>query len=434
MVFPDRGGAGLAWTSGSQGGRSDATLAGVRIPAGLPILPDLDEPALVVGLMSGTSMDGVDAACCRLVHPEDEPLQWEVLGTAALPYEPDLAEALRVPERRTVPELSALNVRVGETFAGAALEAVEAAGLRMEKVSLIGSHGQTLWHDPRGIHGEVPSTLQIGEPAVIAERTGCAVWADFRPADVAAGGEGAPFVPFADWLLFTDAERWRVCLNLGGIANVTLLPPNADVGGVAGFDTGPGNVVLDRLARRLLGEPRDQDGAAAAAGEVDVERLERALADPFFALPAPKSTGPEWFDAAWVERYFAPLEDLGEERIRERLATATAVTVEGVARALEGQAATAKVPDDAEVIVAGGGRRNRALMRALTERLAPRRVVPVDELGLDGDFKEAVAFAILAYESALGWAVNLPAVTGARHPARCGKLAFPPFRDAGNGA
>ncbi len=405
----------------------------VRIPAGLPILSALDEPALVVGLMSGTSMDGVDAACCRLAHPDGEPLRWEVLGTAAEAYEPDLSDALRDSERRTVPELSALNVRVGEVFARAARAAVEAAGLEIERVSLIGSHGQTVWHDPRGIRGGTPSTLQIGEPAEIAERTGCAVWADFRPADVAAGGEGAPFVPFADWLLFTDPERWRVCLNLGGIANVTFLPPDVGPAGIVGFDTGPGNVVLDHLARRLLGAPRDEDGAAAARGEVDSERLERALADPFFALPAPKSTGPEWFDAAWIERYFAPLEDLSEEAVGERFATATEVTVEGVARALEGQAATAIAPDDAEVIVSGGGRANRALMERLSERLAPRRVVAVDELGLDGDFKEAVAFAILAYESALGWAVNLPGVTGARHPARCGKLAFPPFRDAATG-
>lgn len=395
----------------------------------------MGEPAVVVGLMSGTSVDGVDAACCRLAHREGERLEWEVLGTAVASYPRDLADALRDPAGRAVPEIASLNVKVAEAFAEAAVAAVEAAGIGLGKVTLIGSHGQTIWHDPRGIRGEVPSTLQIGEPAVIAERTGRAVWADFRAADVAAGGEGAPFVPFADWLLFNDPERWRVCVNLGGIANLTVLPPNADVTEVTGFDTGPGNVLLDRLARRLLGEPRDEDGAVAAAGEIDPERLERALADPFFALPAPKSTGPEWFDAAWAERYFAPLEGLEPEAVRERFATATAVTVEGVARALEGQAATPPVADDAEVIVSGGGRRNRAMMAGLVERLAPRRVVAVDELGLDGDFKEAVAFAVLAYESALGWAVNLPAVTGARYPARCGKLAFPPFsgrpREAG---
>lgn len=403
----------------------------MAIPADHPILPLPGEPVVVVGLMSGTSVDGVDAACCRLIHPPGERLEWEVLGTAAASYPADLADALRDPAERTVPEVASLNVRVGAAFSEAAVAAVEAAGLGLAEVALIGSHGQTIWHDPRGIRGEVASTLQIGEPAVIAERTGRAVWSDFRAADVAAGGEGAPFVPFADWLLFTVPDRWRVCLNLGGIANVTILPPNADVSDVTGFDTGPGNVLLDRLARRLRGEPRDQDGEWAAAGEVDAERLERALADPFFALPAPKSTGPEWFDRAWTERYFAPLEGLEADAIRERFATATAVTVEGVARALEGQAGTPPVTDDAEVVVSGGGRRNRALMAGLARRLAPRDVVAVDALGLDGDFKEAVAFAVLAYESALGWAVNLPAVTGARHPARCGKLSFPPFSGGG---
>lgn len=399
----------------------------MRIAPGQPVLTDPATPVLVIGLMSGTSVDGVDAACCRLSHPDGGRFRWEVLGTAAVDYPEDLRAPLREPATVTVPRLAALDARVGEVFAEAARAAAEAAGIELDEVALVGSHGQTVWHDPRGVHGGVAATLQIGDPAVIAERTGCAVWADFRSADVAAGGEGAPFVPYVDWLLFAEPDRWRVCLNLGGIANVTLLPPGVDVTGVTGFDTGPGNVVLDRLARALLGEPRDEGGRRAAAGAVDAGRLERALADPFFALPAPKSTGPEWFDAAWVERYFGPLEDLDADAIGERLATAAAVTVEGVARALEGQAATGTVPEDAEVIVAGGGRRNAALMEGLAERLAPREVVAIDERGLDGDHKEAVAFAILAYESAIGWAVDIPSVTGARHPARCGTLSFPPF-------
>lgn len=429
MSGPGRTGSGDGSGPGSQAAEGGATLPAVRIAPGQPVLTDPARPAIVIGLMSGTSVDGVDAACCRLSHPDGEGLRWEVLGTAARPYPDDLARPLRDPARVTVPELAGLETRVGEAFAKAAIAAAEAAGIDLAEVALVGSHGQTVWHDPRGVHGGVPTTLQIGDPAVIAERTGCAVWADFRSADVAAGGEGAPFVPFADWLLFADPRAWRVCLNLGGIANVAVLPPGVDVTGVVGFDTGPGNVVLDRLARTLLGEPRDEDGARAARGTVDRERLERALADPFFALPAPKSTGPEWFDAAWTERYFGPLEGLGDEAIDERLATAAAVTVEGVARAFEGQAGTRSVPDDAEVIVAGGGRRNAALLDGLAERLAPRRVVTIDERGLDGDFKEAVAFAILGYESAIGWAVNIPTVTGARHPARCGTLSFPPFSE-----
>lgn len=382
----------------------------------------------MVGLMSGTSADGVDAACCRLAHPEGEALSWEVRGTAARPYPAELARELRAPEGLTVPDIARLHVEVGARFAEAARAAAEAAGVGLEDVALIGSHGQTVWHDPRGARGNVPATLQIGEAAEIAERTGCLVWSDFRPADVAAGGEGAPFVPYVDWLLFTDPARWRVCLNLGGIANVTLLPPAAGADDVLAFDTGPGNIVLDFLAARLLGAARDEGGGAAAVGRVDPARLERALSDPYFAQPAPKSTGREWFGAEWATRHFAPLAGLDETEAGERLATAAAVTVEGVARALEGAAGTRPVPPGAEVLVGGGGRHNRALMDGLAARLSPRKVLPVDDHGLDGDFKEAVAFAILAYESALGRAVNLPTATGARHPARCGKAAFPPPR------
>lgn len=397
----------------------------MRIAADLRLL-DSAEPAVVIGLMSGTSADGVDAACCRLRHPPGERLGWEVLGTVMRPYDEALVASLTRPASLSTPELAALHARVGSAFAEAAARVAEEAGVSLGDVALVGSHGQTVWHDPRGIHGGVPVTLQVGEAAEIAERTGCAVWSDFRSSDVGAGGEGAPLVPYADWLMFGDAAAWRVCLNLGGISNVTLLPPGAATDVVVAFDTGPGNVVLDHLSRRLLGRSHDAGGETAASGEADPGRLEAALADPFFALPAPKSTGREWFDDEWVERYFGPLDALAPAGVRERFATAAALTVESVARALEGQAATAPVPEGAEVLVSGGGRRNRAVMEGLRRRLAPRPVAPVDERGLDGDFKEAVAFAVLAYESALGRPVNLPSATGARHPVRCGKLTFPP--------
>jgi len=377
--------------------------------------------------MSGTSGDGIDAACCRLSHPDGEALGWEVLGTAGRAYDEELAATIGHASRLRASELAALHGRLGAELAEAAAGAAGAAGVPLAEVDLIGSHGHTVWHDPRGVHGGVAVTLQIGSAAEIAERTGVAVWSDFRAADVAAGGEGAPFVPLVDWLLFRSPDVWRACLNLGGIGNVTLLPPGVELDRVVAFDTGPGNVVLDRLARRVLGLPCDPDGETAAGGEVDPDRLEAALADPFFALPAPRSTGPEWFDEDWVERYFSPLEALAPDGVRERFASAVALTVESVARALEGQAGTLPVPERAEVLVSGGGRRNRAILEGLRRRLAPRTVVPVDERGLDGDFKEAVAFAVLAYESALGRAVNLPSATGARRAVRCGQLAFPPL-------
>lgn len=386
------------------------------------------EGAAVVGLMSGTSADGVDAACCRLAG-RGSSLRCHVLGTAATPYPESVAAELRRPEDLDAPGVARLSVAVGSAFAEAALAAIAAAGLESAEVALAGSHGQTIWHEPRGARGGVGCTLQIGEAAEIAERTGLPVWHDFRPADVAAGGEGAPLVPYVDWVLFTLADRWTVCLNLGGIANVTILPPAAGIADVVAFDTGPGNMALDHLAMELLGRPHDEGGAAAAAGQVDRARLAAALADPYFALPAPKSTGREHFGRAWTEARFGPLEGLGEAEAGSRLATAAAVTIESITRALEGQAGTPPVPAGARVLVSGGGRRNRALMEGLAARLAPREVAPVDDAGIDGDHKEAVAFAILAYESALGAAVAMPGATGARHPARLGKLALPPPRE-----
>jgi anhydro-N-acetylmuramic acid kinase len=383
-----------------------------------------EDGVMVLGLMSGTSADGVDGVCCRL-SGEGRSLRCQVLGSATRPYGDGISDALRRPEELTAPGVAGLSVEIGAIFAEVAAAAAATARVPLDDVALIGSHGQTLWHDPRGERGGVRCTLQIGEAAEIAERTGVPVWHDFRPADVAAGGEGAPLVPWADWILFSLPDRWTVCLNLGGIANVTLLPPGAESGDVTAFDTGPGNMVLDALAGRLLGASLDRDGAAAEAGTVDDERLAAALADPYFSLPAPKSTGRERFGQAWTERHFGPLEGLGQSEIRGRFATAAALTVESVAGALGGAAGTT-VPGDARVLVSGGGRRNRALMAGLRRRLAPREVLPVDDVGLDGDLKEAVAFAILAYESARGRAVAMPGATGARHPALLGKLAFPP--------
>jgi len=405
--------------------RAGPYVTAVRIDPTHPLL-DPARPALVIGLMSGTSADGVDAACCRLSRGGDGDLAWEVIGTAAEPYDPEVADALRAPADLRVPELARLDVEVAIAFSGAARRAARNAGVELADIALIGSHGQTVWHDPRGEIGGVGITLQIGQAAEIVERTGCAVWSDFRSADVAAGGEGAPLVPYVDRLLFQRPGRWRACLNLGGIANVTLLPPEGDLDDVVAFDTGPGNIVVDALARRLLDADRDEGGEIAARGVVETSRLRQALRDPYFSLSPPKSTGRERFGDAFVEKHFAPFDGLDPGSIAERLATAVALTVETVGDALEGEPGGLPLPPDAEIVVSGGGRWNRAMMEALVDRLAPWRVVTSDELGVDGDFKEAVAFAILAWSSACGEPANVPSATGADHPVRLGKLAFPP--------
>lgn len=387
---------------------------------------DETEPRVVIGLMSGTSADGVDAACCRLSHPSGEVLEWEVLATVDRSYPEPLTSKVLGPEALKTADLAALNMEIGLAFAEAALEVARAANVDLADVALIGSHGQTVWHDPRGEIGGVAATLQIGEPAVIAERTGCPVWSDFRVADIAAEGEGAPFVPYFDRLALGRSDRYRVCLNIGGIANLTLLPPGVDLSGVIAFDTGPGNILLDGLARELEIGRYDTGGQRAATGTPDVDRLASALADPYFAVHPPKSTGRERFGRSFLERHFGPLQGLEDDAIAERFATAVALTVESIAKALEGETGTPVVPDSAEIVVSGGGRLNEELMRRLAERCTPRAIVSIDDLGLDGDFKEAVAFAVLAYESALGRSVNVLAVTGAKHPARCGKLSLPP--------
>lgn len=386
----------------------------------------LESPTIVCGLISGTSADGVDAVCGRFDPDAASSEAWETLGSALAPYPPDVAVTLRDPESLRTPDIARLHVAIGRIFGDAVAQAVDDAGVGFDDVALIGSHGQTVWHDPEGALSGTRSTLQIGDPAEIAARTGCPVWSDFRAADIAAGGQGAPFVPYVDWLLFSDPSVWTVCLNLGGIANVTLLPPGAPLDGVVAFDTGPANIVLDALARRLLEMDRDEDGAQARGGAPDPERLTAALDDPYFARAAPKSTGREAFGAGFLERHFGPLDGLTASERAERFATASALTVESVAQAIEGACGTPAVPSDAVVLVSGGGRKNRALMEGLADRCAPRRVLPIEERGVDGDLKEAIAFAILGYESARGRAVNVPSATGARHAVRCGRLTPPP--------
>jgi anhydro-N-acetylmuramic acid kinase len=333
-----------------------------------------------------------------------------------LPFDAAVGEHVRgllPPFQGSTAGVCAANVLVGEAFAGAAIAVAEAAGLSISEVDLIASHGQTVYHQVAP--GEVRSTLQIGAPAVIAEHTGCSVVADFRPRDIAAGGQGAPLVPYLDALLFADGRLHRAVQNIGGIANVTYLPP----GGVpAAFDTGPGNVLLDE-AVRLLSDGRagfDQDGRMAAQGSVDRELLDEWLAHPFFHRPPPKSTGREQWGPAEARRYVGQARDQGLSDA-DIVATLTAFTAWSIAAAY--RAYCGRVD---EVIVAGGGVRNLALLALLRDALPGTAVRPIDEFGLDADAKEAVAFALLGYAGLHGWPNNVPAATGAAHPVVLGSL------------
>ncbi len=370
----------------------------------------------VIGLMSGTSADGVDAALVEINSGEGRPtlrvVAWETLAYPAGLRERILATA----SGGSTEEVCHLDAYLGELFADAAVHVARHAGVSLVDVDLIGSHGQTIHHLPaprqEGAH-VVRSSLQIGEPAVIAERSGVTTIADFRPRDLAAGGEGAPLTPIVHHALFAHPDRGRVILNLGGIANITILPPGADQSSVRGFDSGPGNVLLDEFVRVTGLSPLgyDEGGRLAAAGQVQTDLLQDLLRHPFIHRRPPKSTGRETFGPAFVQDFHARLraEDVGA---LDGLATLAAFTVEAVVLSLrEFVFANTKVQ---EVVATGGGARNAFVMSRLTEALPECTLALSDDIGFPGRALEAVAFAWLAYLTATGQPGNLPAVTGAR--------------------
>ena len=377
-------------------------------------------PRLLIGVMSGTSADGVDAALIRFT--DDAPP--EVRAFVSVPFPDDLrARVLRVASNEPVSAetVSRLGVELATRYADAASAVRDAARLAPgETVLAIGCHGQTVSHTP---HGAFPATLQIGDPATLAHRTGLPVVSDFRAADVALGGQGAPLVPLADGRLFTHPTRSRAVQNIGGIGNVTFLPAGGGVGDIRGFDTGPGNVLMDIAAGWATGGALayDRDGALAAQGEVVPALLDYLLAHPFLSLPPPKSAGREEFgESLWRALQAQPA--FAAAPPASILATVTAFTAQTIADAYRRFLPAA--PD--EVIVAGGGARNPALLRALRQKLAPIPVRTSGELGTDTQAREALAFAVLADETLRGCPANLPAVTGATRPAVCGSVTLPP--------
>lgn len=378
-------------------------------------------PRLLVGLMSGTSADGIEAVVCRIAG-SGRGLRVKLLAHRTEKFPPQLRmRILDASLQGHVAEICELNFLLGEKFAGAALSVIRAAGLKPSQIAAIGSHGQTVHHLP---NAKPPSTLQIGEAAVIAERTGIPVVADFRVRDVAAGGQGAPLVPYVDWALFTDAQRPRILQNIGGIANLTFLKPGAALRDVIAFDTGPGNMVMDAVINRLSRGrlAYDRNGVWAARGRVCENLLRELLAHPFFKRRPPKTTGREEFGEAFVKTLFARAR---RSRVSDDdlMATVTALTAVSIANAYR-RFVFPKLRSiaRAEVMLAGGGERNATLRTMLAERIAPARIVSIEKFGLTSESKEAVCFAVLAHETLLWKPTNVPSVTGARKAVVLGKI------------
>ncbi|MEP7137762.1 MAG: anhydro-N-acetylmuramic acid kinase [Chloroflexota bacterium] len=377
---------------------------------------------IVIGLMSGTSADGIDAAVVRLDGTPPS-LAWEVLGHSHRSFTPELRAEIFAcfhPNSSSVDRLCRLNFALGRAFGAAALDAAQDAGLTMDQIDLIGSHGQTLWHEPP--INEMGSTLQMGEPAIIAEITGAPVVSNFRTRDMAVGGQGAPLVPLADWLLLSHATQTRAAQNIGGIANVTYLPAASDSkNNVIAFDTGPGNMLIDEAARLATngGWNYDHDGVLAAQGRVDESLLMEWLAEPYFHQKPPRTTGRELFGTQRAAEYWN--QAIGHGLHPNDVVTAlTALT----ARSIENAYRTFLPTFPAEVIVSGGGARNRTLMTMLIDRLAPARVTISDEYGLNIEAKEAVAFAVLAYETWYKRPGNVPSATGASRAVVLGSITY----------
>ncbi|MCP4259242.1 MAG: anhydro-N-acetylmuramic acid kinase [Planctomycetes bacterium] len=374
----------------------------------------------IAGLMSGTSVDAVDVAIVDIKRQKVN-----LLAFCILPYPNVLRrEILRLcnPETALLDNICHYNFVLGEVFADAIIKLCTQSGIPLNSIDLVGSHGQTIYHNPRGKRyskATIRSTLQIGEPSVIAGSTGITTVADFRPRDMAAGGEGAPLVPYADYILFGHNKSSRAVQNIGGIANVTFLPSYCKQDDIVAFDTGPGNMVIDGITRLISDGRRrfDSNGKMAAQGKVNKRLLNEMLRHPFLKRHPPKSTGREEFGISFVNKIYkrAVAKGLTDTDI---VATVTAFTAKSIARAYH--EFLPAIPD--EVILCGGGSRNNTLVEMLHGEVPDAKMRSTDDFGISVDAKEAVSFAILAWATIKGLANNVPGVTGADRPVIMGKI------------
>ena len=373
--------------------------------------------------MSGTSADGIDSVVAE-VSGSGRGLKAVVRAHVHQPFLPTFRQRVLVAcLHGTVAEICELNFVLGEHFACAALAVIRRAGLKSAQITAIGSHGQTVHHLP---NAKTPSTLQLGEPAVIAERTGITTVADFRVRDMAAGGQGAPLVPFADWVLFTHATRPRIIQNIGGISNLTFLPPRAKLPDVLAFDTGPGNMVMDAVVSTFShGKLNyDRDGRWAARGRVSDPLLAACLKHPFLRRRPPKTTGREEFGELFLQPLLANARRwrLTDADVVASVTAFTAESIAGAYRRFVFPELTKRELPRLQIILGGGGAKNRTLVRMLRERIDPGTIETHEAFGIESSAKEPLAFAILAHATLTGLSGNVPSATGARREVVLGKI------------
>jgi anhydro-N-acetylmuramic acid kinase len=410
--------------------KTGATKNGVAgFPQELPVKETMLMPRnrsmVVAGLMSGTSLDGIDAVLVR-VEGNGLKTRFEQLAYAEFPFPPGLRSLLlknSIPSTSRVDDIARLNFLLAELYADAVTGLARRSGISMRKIHLIGSHGQTLQHLPRAhrmFGSSIRATLQIGDPSVLAALTGIPTVGDFRVADMAVGGQGAPLVPYFDWLVFRSTRYNRLLLNIGGIANITVLPRGCAPEDVKAFDTGPGNIVVDSLMHEFYGKPFDYGGKIASRGSVSFDLFSRMVQHPYLRMRPPKSTGREEFGKEYVNDLLRMAKPYDREDI---VATVSQFTAFGVYDGYK-RFVRKKMKVD-ELIVSGGGVRNHFFLDELRRYFSGVRVRLIDEFGVSSDAKEALCFAILANEAIAGNPANLPAVTGADRRVVLGKICIP---------
>jgi anhydro-N-acetylmuramic acid kinase len=381
---------------------------------------------IVAGVMSGTSADGIDVAVVRIARGSR--ISIKLLAHEAFPYPAVLRRSVLAAMNATktsTAELARLNWRLGIAYAEAVKATVD---WHKVKIDLVGCHGQTLYHQGRAERYAGKSfacTWQAGEAALIAAELGVPVVSNFRPADMAAGGQGAPLVPLLDQIYFAHAKRGRVLQNIGGIANITAIPAGSEIDELIAFDTGPGNMVIDALAQKLFGKRYDRSGAIAAKGQVIRPVLERMLRDPYFQLRPPKTAGREQFGREYVLDFVTACRSVSRNA-EDALATATALTAESIARAFARFVMPAMKGAGIDYIVSGGGARNATLVKLLSASLAPLgcTVTTTEQFGMPAEAKEAAAFALLAWATWNRLPGNVPSATGAKRPAILGQISY----------